>query len=130
LASLNQVIDGLDDLISKAVKQLVVNSTKNLKESTPIDTGFARSNWVPQIGSPFGGVSGTLGVGSLPNVASDASQVSGLLSVLTGYKSGKVYISNNVTYIQALDSGHSKQEPKGFVLRSLNKAVAKTFIKQ
>jgi hypothetical protein len=124
LASLNQVIDGLDDFIGKTVKKIVVNATANLKESTPIDTGFARSNWVPQIGSPFGGVSGSI------SAVSDSAQTSGLLNVLTSYKDGKVYISNNTSYIGKLDSGSSKQEPKGFVLRSLNKAVAKTFIKQ
>ncbi len=124
MASLNQVIDGLDDLISKAVKQLVVNSTKNLKESTPIDTGFARSNWVPQIGAPYGGVAGSI------SAVSDSAQTSGLLSVLTSYKDGKVYISNNTSYISKLDGGSSKQAPKGFVFRSLNKAVAKTFVKQ
>ncbi len=124
MASLNQVIDGLDDFIGKTVKKLVVNSTASLKELTPIDTGFARSNWVPQIGSPFGGVAGSV------SAVSDSNQAAGLLSVLTSYKDGKVYISNNTSYIAKLDSGSSKQAPKGFVLRSLNKAIAKTFVKQ
>jgi len=120
MSSVDEVIVDLEAFAEKAVKKIVVNSTANLKQSTPVDTGFARSNWVPQIGSKFNGLSGAR------DSISSGNQDAGLLSVLTGYKlnKGKVYITNNTDYIAALDAGHSKQEPAGFVLRSINKAIA------
>lgn len=116
----------LDDFVEKVVKKITVNATAYLTKETPIDTGFARSNWVPQIGTEFSGLAG-----EYPYV-DETDKSSGLIDVMSSYtlSKGSVFISNNAEYIQALEDGHSLQAPQGFVLRSLTLAIQKTIVKQ
>jgi len=81
---------------------------------TPVDTGHARANWVPSVGSPHSSV-----------VDGDGAHESGVAAVI-GYKlgDGPAWISNNVPYILMLNDGWSKQQPAGFVER----AIAETLL--
>ena len=44
---------------------------------------------------------------------------------MAGYKfgQGKVFVTNNVPYGRELNDGHSRQEPAGFVQRSIVRAL-------
>lgn len=82
---------------------------------TPVDTGHARANWVPSIGSPFGGsVAGT----------SSSEHDAGVAAVL-GYKlgDGPAWVTNNVPYILILNDGHSSQQPAGFIERAIDETL-------
>lgn len=116
------VIEGLRDFTLRQVTQLAANITAGLIEDTPVDTGWARANWVVSLGVPQTSV-----VGSRDNVDQSAQQagISTLLS-MTSLGQGPIYISNNVPYIQKLNDGHSGQAPAGFVQSRVDREVRST----
>jgi len=93
------------------VKIIALDITDGLMEDTPVDTGWAMSNWIPQIGTPFEGP-----VGARDSVDT-AEQEMGMAQVAAQYRleDGPVFITNNVPYIEALNAGHSDKAPAGFV---------------
>ena len=104
------------------ITKITLDVAANLMEATPVDTGWARANWVPSIGAPFGG-----GVGSILGdvAAAQGAQQAATIGVAATYKlpMGRVFVSNNVPYITRLNDGSSKKEPAGFVQRAIRKAV-------
>ena len=108
----------LDRLASRVVAKISLDVTANLVETTPVDTGWARANWVPSIGFPV-----EEPVGS-PTSVSGAQQQNGQ-SALLGYTidKGKVFVSNNVSYINKLNDGSSLQAPANFVQDAIDKAL-------
>jgi len=124
------IVSSLNGFVERIIKKLTLDIVANLVTApgdggTPVDTGWARANWIPQIGSPRTDVAGTRQQAEAGLLPSD--QASGVAAVATGYRLGRgaVHISNNVPYILRLDQGHSKQAPKGFVRRAIRKAVTR-----
>lgn len=113
------IVRALEKVTERAVAKITLDATANLIETTPVNTGWARANWVPSIGSPIDEPTG-----DQENV-SQSEQDSGIAQVATQYKldMGKVFITNNVPYIGALNDGHSQQAPSGFVQVAVEKAV-------
>ncbi len=91
---------------------------------TPVDTGWARANWVPGIATPFQGTVGTRQEAKQSG-ANEAVAQSGLGTVAATYtlEKGSVFISNNVPYIGELNAGTSDKAPAGFVERAAIEAV-------
>lgn len=124
LAEQRQQITGeLERFVSKIVIAITLNVVANLvaapsEGGTPVDTGWARANWVPAIGKPASDVTGSR------DQVSTAAQQAGE-SIVLGYRlaMGPVYISNNVPYILALNDGHSPQAEPHFIERAIDKAV-------
>jgi len=122
------VVQSLEGFVTTLIKKLVLDIVANLQRApseggTPVDTGWARANWIPNIGSPTKGVSGSreqAEAGILPT-----GSTSGVAKVATSYRlsKGPVHITNNVPYILPLNEGSSKQAPKGFVQQAVRKAV-------
>lgn len=110
----------------KHIKILTLEVTANLIEDTPRDTGWARSNWIPSIGKSVDSVAGAR------NQVNASLQQAGLSAVASTYtlRSGSVFVTNNVPYIQPLNDGHSKQAPAGFVQLAILKAVRDTFTRR
>ena len=115
------IVNDLDRLTERVVRKIALDVTANLIEQTPVDTGWARANWVPAIGAPV--VRDLTGAGRNLAAAS-AEQAAGQAGVLR-YKlnRGKVFVSNNAPYITRLNDGHSRKAPAGFVQRAIRKAV-------
>ena len=113
------IIRALEKVAERAVAKITLDATANLIEATPVNTGWARANWVPSIGEPVDEPSGS------QEDVNSSDQENGIAKVATGYKlaMGKVFISNNVPYIGALNDGHSQQAPSGFVQIAIAKAV-------
>ena len=84
-----------------------LNVHQRIVQKTPVDTGRARSNWLPSIGSP---ATGTVGVSR--SLAVQARRVFNKKSVPFGTN---LYIANNLPYIERLNQGYSKQAPMHFV---------------
>ncbi len=124
------IMRGLDRMTARAVIKITLDVTANLIEDpnqgsvtgTPIDTGWARNNWVPRIGAPFEGTVGDPG-------SADGSQQSAGQAQVLGYRvaQGKVFVSNNVPYIERLNEGSSPMQAAGFVQRAIRKAVMEDF---
>lgn len=110
-----EMLKGLSDVAT----EIVLEITANLVEATPVDTGWARANWVPSIGEP----PPTDPVGA-PGQPSTSEQAAGQLAMLdyTPDK-GPAFISNNVPYIQVLNDGSSTQAPSGFVERAIEQGL-------
>ena len=107
------IVSEMKRTAAEVVKKLTLDVTANLIETTPVDTGHARANWVPKIGQPERG-----------EQASAAAQVAGQAAVATATAiSQPVYVSNNVPYITRLNDGSSTQAPKGFVQRAIRRAI-------
>jgi uncharacterized protein CbrC (UPF0167 family) len=100
------------------VQQITLEVTAVLGEDTPVDTGWAQANWVPNIGSSHVGT-----VGTKESVTATAKE-EGIAKVLALYKlPAIVFVSNNVPYIERLNSGHSTQQPNPFVQLSILKGL-------
>lgn len=112
----------LKRVVGKVASSLAQNITVRLRErppgtqfGTPVDTGWASSNWVPSVGKEIAAP-----VGSKRAVSTSTSD-SGL-QALRAYRwtpDSVIYVSNLVPYIQELDRGYSRQQPAGFVQRAI-----------
>ncbi len=115
----DRVIRDMNAFVAGVVRVISVSVTNNVTVSTPVDTGFAKSNWIPSVGKPKSSPSG-----SRTSVSSGA-QKSGL-GRLKSYRvtQGRVFIVNNVEYIGDLNSGSSSQAPAGFVQGGIARGVS------
>ncbi len=121
--NVSKVIISLSEFTQELVQRVALRITANLQEDTPVDTGWARSNWVPSIGDPYRGLAGSK-EGDVVLIDPSTSDL-GKAQVATSYKlsDGAIFISNNVPYIMALNEGHSSQAPQAFVQASIAKAI-------
>lgn len=88
----------------------------NVTNATPVATEHAASNWVLSAGSPYTGIDGTR-----DNV-SWAAHEAGIRKIQNydiGRDGPRIYLRNNVLYLQFLDRGWSQQAPAGFVAKAL-----------
>lgn len=100
-----KVIDTLEKTVRRVA--LVVDTT--LVNTTPVDTGRARANWLPSLNVPR-------------SDSVDLKNTEGVESILPSYKvSDTIYITNNLPYIQRLNDGWSQQAPAGFVETAIEK---------
>ena len=128
MSEARRVADELEQAIERTIRALGINITAELIETTPVDTGWARANWVPNAGSPFTGNSELLDAeaqrAAVPGqVASQTAASSSLIR----YKlsDGDIFISNNVPYIVRLNEGSSMKAPSGFVQQSIARTIVR-----
>lgn len=121
------VVRALEKVSEAVVTRLTLNITANLVESTPVDLGWARANWVPAIGAAFTGNSGAADPDE-GSVSAQGARQQAAIAAMTAYKLGRgsVFISNNVPYISRLNAGSSRQAPAGFVQAAVREGVAQT----
>lgn len=103
--------------VEKTVRAVALVVDAELVATTPVDTGRAKSNWLPTLNTPD---TRKVEPGEKPDIA----------PVLSSYKiDDTVLITNNLPYIRRLNDGWSQQFPAGFVERAVAKgknAVKKT----
>lgn len=110
--SLNQLGKQLEeDVFNKIVKKVLFDLWRTLIEENPKETGRSSASWMLATewtdwqlppGEYMAGIAANMGgvVGSLP-------------------KAEKYCLFNNVEYISALEDGHSKLAPSGFIVSAL-----------
>lgn len=101
--------------VADAAKMLALQIDRELRRLTPIDTGHARRNWIPSVGSPSS------------TVASDnAAHDQGVIEVLS-YKlsDGTLWVANNVGYVIYLNYGTSAQRAAGWIELAIDIAMQK-----
>lgn len=100
---------------TNVVRMLALEIDAELRKATPIDTGHARRNWISSVGQPN------------TQVANDESAHAAGIQAVLSYQlaSGALWVANAVPYIRALNYGHSKQAPAGFIERAVDLAMQK-----
>lgn len=131
-AQVDAIIHALERGIARAVAEVTLEVHHKVTVATPVDTGWARANWVPSVGKPHGKTEGRaptartapkskLGVG-------EGAIAKGTADVLAMTQPVRCYVSNAVPYVggapPSLDSGHSTQAPRGFIRKAVTEAVA------
>lgn len=114
------IVEQLEGYTAKVITGVTLEIHAELTEATPLDTGWARANWVPAIGRPGASSSEQTGVNSTAKAKATAG-----LAAVAGYKikQGIVHITNNVPYIEVLNAGSSAQAPADFVQRAIEKGI-------
>ena len=109
------VADALRKDASRVVREVAIGLHGRLVEDTPVDTGFAQNNWVPQVGSAFEGTAGTRADAEAGRL--DRGPAAAGLAEVARYdvSQGDVHVTNNVDYIEKLNAGSSAQAPAAFV---------------
>ena len=125
---LDKIATNVDKGAASVRKEVVIAIVNRVAELTPVDTGQARSNWQVTKGTPASGVRKPFS--PIPSrwrkpyprggTRSERRNLLGVTSAAQGalreYKDGEsVYITNNLPYIERLDSGYSTQSPAGFI---------------
>ena len=133
MEQIDLIIADLDRFTRGEVLALALNVDANLRESppvgTPVDTGWARANWVPSVGEPNIVLADVRDPSPSEVIARQQLAQQGLNQVLAwNVNNGPIFVTNNVPYIGALNNGHSPQQAQpGFVQRALEKAVRETY---
>lgn len=105
--------------ISKTVRDVMLLAVDNVINATPVDTTNAANNWILSFGRPYPGVDGSR---EAPSHAVQDASIRAMQNYDAG-RDGKVYLRNNVLYLEFLDRGWSQQAEPGFVAAALTAAV-------
>lgn len=120
-----RVIGFLEQGVGRLIQRLSLDVNANLIEDTPVDTGWARANWLMSFGVPtvrdLSQVNPTTGLIQ----SARGEQQSGQARIATQYNisRGPIFIVNNVNYINLLNFGSSAQAPAMFVERAIERAI-------
>lgn len=112
--------------LESTVRRVMLGVHAELLHATPVDTGWARTNWVPNVGAPFEGTAGSreaAEAGRLDRAPQEAG-----VAALRDYRleQGDVHDTNNVPYIQLLNAGSSRQAPPAFVQASIVRGIERS----
>lgn len=128
MSQIRRIVGEVENFTEDLIRRLATNIHAELVSpppvGTPVDTGWARANWIPQIGVPFTGNSQQIEPSPGEVAQAGARQQSGLASVFTYRLAlGNVFISNNVPYILNLNDGSSTQSPRMFIETAIENGI-------
>ena len=106
------------------VKRVAAAAHRAAYQHTPIDTSRAMSGWVAKLDKPFMGEP-MYTAGSKGSTFAEAVQIneSNIAEIAQAYAFGKkIFIRNNVHYIEKLEAGSSRQAPGGMMKFALDAA--------
>jgi len=128
-SALPRRMNNLGGTITKGVTKLVQDVAKGIGatvvDTTPVDTGLARSNWRATISAPASGTippyspGNKLGIGESANAAAAKAQQKQAIERFDVTKHTSIFITNNVPYIGALNDGSSPQSAGDMVAMGL-----------
>jgi len=104
----------------RVVRRAALAADTALVQVTPVDTGRARGNWVPSIGSPAEFALPQTEIPSAAETLADGVRTIGAWKL----GMGPIFISNSVPYIIPLEEGHSQQAPAGMTKAAIQAAKA------
>lgn len=126
----DRVVGELERFAERLIVKLTLDVAANLIEATPVDTGWARANWVAAIGAPAEADVDLARTDEQAAAGRAAEQQASLGRVAADYDlaGGAVFVTNNVAYISRLNEGSSRQAPAGFVQQAIGKAVTQDIL--
>lgn len=111
LAKLSKILDAD---IAKLLQFLAFDLWNKITQRNPVDTGYSRSQWHINLGSPDTSVGTKPGRGTTIDLPlSDLARLSGVT------KDSIIFVTNSVDYIQYLEEGSSQQAPSGMIRVSI-----------
>lgn len=117
LARVSDFGSRFDLLAALVIKHATFDLWTDITRRNPVDTGRSRANWNVAINSMD---TSTRGLSHSAGSTAALHPFPGL-AALRG--TDTVHITNNLPYIQALEGGHSKQAPNGFVQLAVDRVV-------
>lgn len=130
-----KINEAIQKFVVRVMQKLTTDTVANLQSApsqggTPVDTGWARANWIPSVGTPVNAPAGTRADAEAGKIDTNAvpQGVSQVLSY-SSIKLGNIYISNNVPYIELLNAGTSQQAPPMFVEMAIEKAITQDLLR-
>ena len=119
MSEASRVTAQMQNAVNKVTRQLLREVHERLYTSTPIDTGWAMSNWLFNIGSPIEEPIGTREDVDTTGLATSAARI----TIYNIYQNGQAFITNNVYYIEKLNEGYSPQASAGFVEAAIEEGI-------
>ena len=119
-AQIRVITRELNVAINDVVARVGRNILRELRDTTPVDTGHAASNWIGGFGSPPSGV-----VGSKQAVTFGPQNASIRSITARRTRVQPLFITNNVDYIGILDTGTSSQAPAGFIELAISRGLVR-----
>jgi hypothetical protein len=115
--------------VERAVKDCAGAVLRSIVENTPVDTGYARSNWTPELDRAFEGlfparVPGEKGSTAEENATATIEAGTPTIEAFDLAANREIHITNNAPHIQLLNDGHSRQAPAGFVQMAVVEGLA------
>jgi hypothetical protein len=106
--------------LSKTVAETMTMANHALIAANPVATTHSRNNWILSKGRPHKTVDGSR------ESPSDAMQQAGLTEAMSFDvgRDRKMFLTNNVDYVEFLDKGSSPQAEAGYVARAFADGVA------
>ncbi len=118
-------MDNLGKALTKGVTRLAQDVAKGIGatvvDTTPVDTGLARSNWRATLSAPASGIippyspGNHLGISESANAGAAKAQQQQVIERFKVAQNASIFITNNVSYIGALNAGSSPQSPGSMV---------------
>jgi len=114
---LRRVSRRLGDFAVDLQRQVAIAIGEDVVRSTPVDTGFARGNWLPGLNAPPLVPASTLD----PTALAAPARIAAAAELLR--LGDTFYITNNAPYIDLLNRGYSPQAAAGYVARSVDRGL-------
>lgn len=131
--NINRTADRVPRAVAAVVTAVGRAVSYTVIDRTPVDTGEARSNWLPSLGVPLRGTIAPYtpypkgskgngrGVGETANASAAKQRIEGALKAR---QPGQTFIvQNNVDHIALLNAGSSQQAPALFVEMAVQEGV-------
>lgn len=102
----------VEERLHKGVRITALQVFRNIVQTTPVKYGVAKLSW--NIDINVIDVTVATAPAQAPDASFDGSEKA--LQAVASFKLDDIiYISNNLPYIRALNDGHSKQAPSGYI---------------
>lgn len=120
-ARLDRLSENLDEQANGIKQKAATAIVRDLLSNTPVDTSRALSNWIATKNSPANNsvLAYSPGQAGSTRGSSISAALAAAIAIISRAQPGEsIFLTNNLRYIRALNDGHSKQAPAGFVERA------------
>jgi len=106
-----------EQLAQMIAQKVALDILSGVVLGTPVDTGRARGGWMVELGGAEPSGDGSPDKGGGGAISAGASKIAAAKPF------EQISIANNVPYIGRLNDGHSKQAPKEFIQKAIDRVI-------